>query len=125
MALLLLLAFIHSAFTYIIHQEKITLPTKLKLLDGVESNLMYIDLNNTIHRMHFTGNTLNELYPIQCQFEVNALELRNQQPNFGNGYYLMSGTNDILLIKIVNSTHENITVQTPDNMVTTSTGSNP
>ena len=46
------------SLAYIIHFQKVALPSKAKLIDGADSTLMYVDANNTILRMGFTGTAL-------------------------------------------------------------------
>ena len=67
------------SLNYIIHFEKVALPSKVKLVDGVESTVLYVDAGNTIHRMGFTATDLHEAYPIQCGFDVERLELKNRR----------------------------------------------
>ena len=67
------------SLNYIIHFQKAALPSKVKLIDGVESTVLYVDANNTIHRMGFSGTDLHETYPIPCSFDVERFELKNQK----------------------------------------------
>ena len=68
-----------SSLNYIIHFSKMALPSKVQLIDGVESTVMYVDAGNIIHRMGVTAKNLHEIYPIQCSFDVERLELKNRR----------------------------------------------
>ena len=111
--------------SYIIHFQKVDLSHRIKLLDGVDSTLLYVDPNHTIHRMQFTGTTLNYLYPVNPGFSVKRLGIRNQNEAYGNGFYLASGTHDMLLLEMVNFTHESIRVQSVEEMLTTTSALQP
>ena len=98
-----------ATLNYIIHFQKVGLPSKVKLIDGAESAFLYVDTNNTIRRMEFTQTDMHELYPIDPGFDVNSLGLKNSNAEqYGNGHYLAAGTNDLLMISLINSAHQNI-----------------
>ena len=104
-----------SSLAYIIHFEKVTVPSKIKLIDGAESTFLYVDVNDTIHRMEFIETDLHEMYPIPCSFDVKRLELKNRKAKkFGNGYYLASGKNDLFLISLINATHTSTLTSSTD-----------
>ena len=75
--------------------------------------------------MHLDGHSLNQLSSSQCGFQVKTLELRNQQPLYGNNFYLVSGENNMLLIQLTDAGHENIQIDNPERLLATSTASNP
>ena len=103
------------SLNYIVHFQKEALPTKAKLMDGAGSTMIYVDTNNTIHRMEFTETTMIQIDAIPVSFDVERFELVNRhQKKFGDTYYHGSGKHDLFIMNLIDSTHDLAYFSNPD-----------
>ena len=76
--------------------------------------------------MGFNNTTLIELYQVQLPFNATELKLMNQKAElYGNGYYLVSGTHDLVLLELSASTHSNASYSSTQALLITSTAADP
>ena len=95
------------SLNYIIHFQKEALPAKAKVMDGAGSNMLYVDTDNTIHRMEFTETTMIQIDAIPVSFDVERFELVNRnEKKYGDTYYHGSGKHDLFIMNLINSTHD-------------------
>ena len=111
---------------YIVHFQKAALPHKAKLINGAEETFLYVDKNDIIHQMKFSGTDFQELHYFEPGFEVRGCQIKNKEAEqHGNGYYHALGANDLLLINITDSAHSSIQLHSTEELKMVDSGSNP
>ena len=75
--------------------------------------------------MGFNNTTLTQLYQVQLPFNTTELKLMNRKAEkHGNGYYIVSGLHDMVLLDLSDSAHSSISYSTGETLLATDTATN-